>query len=183
MQIKQSAVGVLADLCYSNCKEIVVMPVQGSRSLHKWYWFLAGFGNGTTYPQKFWWTINNWTGCNATYIRVLKITIDYWSFHWSTLEQRIQLNAQKLVKSVTTDQMWFCSMPLDCPREVCFEHLPISLCCLHIKCDNYASPPPPPLRSRGILLCSCWSVGLHVVIPYPTDNSRTLCPRSFKLGR
>ena len=140
MQIKQSAVGVLADLCYSNCKEIVVMPVQGSRSLHKWYWFLAGFGNGTTYPQKFWWTINNWTGCNATYIRVLKITIGYWSFHWSTLEQRIQLNAQKLVKSVTTDQMWFCSMPLDCPREVCLEHLSISLCCLHIKCDNYAFP-------------------------------------------
>ena len=42
----------------------------------------------------------------------------------------------------------------------------------------------PFRRRRGILLCTCRLVCQYVVIPLTcaTDNSRTLCPRNFKLG-
>ena len=42
----------------------------------------------------------------------------------------------------------------------------------------------PPLKKEGHIALHL-SVGRYVGIPYPcaTDNSRTLCPRSFKLGR
>ena len=48
-------------------------------------------------------------------------------------------------------------------------------------CNIYA----PLWKRRGILLCTCRSVCRYVGIPYPcaTDNSRMICPRSFKFGR
>ena len=56
---------------------------------------------------------------------------------------------------------------------------------LYFTCVNCYAPPPLRKRMAYCVAHVRRSVGLYVGLPRhcETDNSRTLCPRSFKLGR